>query len=148
MKYTVKKNKWNRFAFRFVGLVFMIVGLVNLIGFYFNLVVGKKIAAVICAALVGICIIYGGYLIKETFKLTAYDITYIFEEEFIRIIGKHKERILMYENIDDACIVVPTKDMDYVILQIKVKKIQYILPFINNVEYGQRICDFIEDKRK
>lgn len=148
MEYTVRKNKWNRFAFRFVGFVFVIVALSSIIAFIYSIKKGQKVYAALTGMLICACLAYGIYLIKETFKFQAYDIRYIFENDKIRLIGKHRERKILYKDIDDIGYVVPSPDMDYSIIQIKVKKNQYIIPYMNKSDKAQEMYKFLNEKVK
>lgn len=146
MEYTVKKNRYNRYAFRFVSIVFILVGIISIFGFYVNITRGQRLYAAITFVLIAVCICYGIYLIKETMKITAYDIKYSFESDIVRLTTKRGEKKLDYGDIYDIGIVVPSEDMDYVIVQIKTKKIQYVIPFINNSVYCYKIYDFLKSK--
>ncbi len=146
MQYKVKKNKYNRYAFRFAALIFVIVGIVSVFGFYINIKNGQRIYAAVTGVLIAVCVSYGVYLIKETCKITAYDIAYAFESDMIRMSTVRGERKLKYEDIDDIGLVVPSPDIDYIIIQIKTSKIQYVIPFIDNSQYGYKIYDFLKSK--
>ncbi len=146
MKYKVKKNKYNRYAFRFVSVVFIIIGIVSIYGMYANMKSGNKMYATVTGALIAVCVGYGGYLMKETFKVTAYDIAYVFESDLIRMTTVYGERKLSYEDVDNIGLVIPTPDADYIIIQILTKKVQYVIPFINNSEYGYKIYDLLKSK--
>lgn len=146
MQYKVKKNKYNRYAFRFAALIFVVVGIVSVFGFYINIKSGQKLYATVTGILIAVCVSYGVFLIKETFKITAYDITYFFESDLIRMSTMRGERKLKYEDVDDIGLVVPSPDIDYIIIQIKTPKLQYVIPFIDNSQYGYKIYDFLKNK--
>ena len=144
MNYTVRKNRYNRYAFRFVGLIFIIVGLVSIIAFKANVASGNRAYATITLLLVVVCVLYGIYLIKSTFRITSYDIKYSFQDNNIIMETKRGEKILDYSDIEDIGYVIPNPDIDYVIVQSKTKKIQHVLGFMNNAEYGKKIYDYLD----
>ena len=146
MEYRARKSKYNRFAYRFVGLVFVFVGITSVIAFWWNVQQGKRGYALIMAALIAVCVSYGIFLVKHTFRIQAYDINYHFEENQIRMDTIRGERILSYEDVSSCSMVIPSPDMDYILIQLETKKTQYILSFLDNAKQANSFYEYIHGK--
>lgn len=145
MEHTVKKNKANRVAMRFVACVFILVAVLR----FFVVVVSKENKNVIVTiVLCGGCLTYGIYLLCQTFKAQAYDITYIFGEKTITLKTHRRERTIGYDEITDLGYVVPNENMDYGIVQLYIGKEQYVLPFLGRSQVGNALYGMLKIKRE
>ena len=143
MEYTVRKSRANRIAMRMTGFFFFLVAVVRL-----AVVLWDKeehhvvLTMILCVGGFG----YGAFLILQTFKVQAYDITYQFGTEKIIIKTVRKEEAIHYGEISDLGYVVPNENMDYSILQIYIGKEQYVLPFMGKREVGEKLYQMLNTK--
>lgn len=145
MEHTVRKSKTNRLAMRFTAVFFMLVGIVSfavMIGH--NRGFGRLVLMILCAG----CITYGVFLLIQTFKPQAYDITYVFGEKQMTLKMHKKEKTYTYGEITELAYVVPNENMDYGVVQIHFGKNQYIIPFMGNRNVGEALYGMLEIKRK
>ncbi len=137
LQYTVKKNRTTRIAYRMVGVFFLAIGIAFVLlagmnrggtaGRIFKLAFGLALAA------------YGLMLVKASFRKSAFDLTYIFEDGQLVIRRKKKDYPVSYDKITNVNLVIPDPDMRYYVLKIDIGKEQFVLPFM-----GKRdMCDAI-----
>lgn len=89
MEYTVKKNGKNRIAMRITACLFLLVAIIR----FFVVVISKEngnriVTIILCAG----CMTYGIYLLRQTLKMQAYDITYIFGDKTLTLKMHRKEK--------------------------------------------------------
>ena len=141
LSYTVKKSKTARIGYRIIGTLFLLLGIAGMI-----LVWRLPAMRFLVIAVALIAGFYGVYLLKASFRLQAYDITYEFTEEHIKLKLHNGERILPYAEVTGLQWIEPSPDIDYFMIQIRSKKQQYVLHFRNNREYGQRIFNYLNER--
>ncbi len=141
LSYTVQKNKLNRYSYRAVGILFALVGV---LGFVLMWKIPKY--RFLVAAVGIIAILYGVYMIKASLRLQAYDITYHFIEEGIRLQTKRGEFLLPYDEIRGVQWIEPSPDMDYCMIQIRHTKRQYVLHFTNHRKFAERIFAYLQER--
>lgn len=130
VEYTVKKNKYNRYGFRGVGLLFIVLAVALV-----TLVVIFPIKGRIILGAIGIGgILYGAYLLRASFRKQAYDVKYQFTEEGINVVHRYGETLVTYDEVKGVNAMQPDPNMLYKILQIKTEKEQYVLSFEGNVQ--------------
>ena len=120
MQHTVKKNRATRIAYRMVGVFFVAIGAAFILlmikthgstgGRIFKLAFGLALAA------------YGLMLVKSSFRKSAFDLTYRFEDDEL-VIEKGRK----------------SYHTPYYILKIDIGKEQFVLPFSGKREK----CDAI-----
>lgn len=143
MEYTVKKNKRNRIAMRLTACLFLLVAIMRFI----VVIVSKEhkntlLTIVLCAG----CLSYGIYLLRQTLKRQAYDITYVFGDKTLTLKMHRKEMQVSYSEILDLGYVVPNENMDYSIIQMYIDKEQYVLPFMGKSEVGKALYGMLKLK--
>ncbi|MDE5778959.1 MAG: hypothetical protein K2I10_10720 [Lachnospiraceae bacterium] len=145
MKHTVKKNMQNRIAMRILACIFMLVAFASFAAkMTSENQSGRMLVLVLCAC----CLTYGIYLIRQTFKPQAYDITYIFGDKEM-ILQLHKKEIkVSYGEIVDLGYVVPNPNMDYSIIQIYIGKEQYVIPFMEKSNVGEALYGMLQLKKE
>ncbi len=145
MEYTVKKNSANRIAMRVLGIIFLLIAVAR-----FAVVVSSNehknviLTVILCAG----GITYGAYLIIQTMKAQAYDITYVFGDKTMTLKLHRREKKFDYREISDLGYVVPNENMDYSIVQIYIGKEQYLLPFVGKSEVGQALYGMLKIKKE
>lgn len=145
MKHTVKKNSKNRIAMRILACIFMLVAIASFtVKMASGNIRGRTLVLVLCAC----CLTYGIYLIRQTFKPQAYDITYIFGDKEMTL-QLHKGEIkISYGEILDLGYVVPNPNLDYCIIQIYIGKEQYVIPFVENSNVGEALYGMLKLKKE
>ena len=139
--YTVKKNKAGRISYRVVGIVFLALGVLGMV-----LVWRLPAMRFLVIAVAVMAIFYGLYLLKASLRQQAYDITYEFTEEHIKLNMHNKEKLLPYAEIKSIQWIEPSPDVDYVMIQINAGSQRYVLHFSNKREYGQQIYSYLQER--
>ncbi len=127
LEHTVKKRKATRVSYRIVGLIFMIVGVLLLVWG----LLGGGLRIVRAAIGLG-AVFYGFTLVKASFRTSAFDSTYVFEEEQIRIRQAKKDVLVPYFEVTNVNLVIPDPDMPYYLLKLDSKRGSFVLPFMGN----------------
>lgn len=145
MEYTVKKNKINRIAMRITACLFLLLAMLR----FAVVIVSKEqkntvLTVILCAG----CLTYGIYLLKQTLKAQAYDITYIFGDKTLTMRLHRSEKKISYAEISDLGYVVPNENMDYSIIQMYIEKEQYVLPFMGKSEVGKALYGMLKLKKE
>lgn len=138
LSYVVKKNKHGRWAFRGLGFIFAILGV---LGVVLTFRVQYMRFFVLAVALVAA--FYGFYLIKSSFRLQAYDITYEFTEEHVKIIHHRGQQIITYDCVEEAQYIEPSPDVDYVLIKLVTNERKYVLHFNNQKEFAKKIHAYL-----
>lgn len=89
---------------------------------------------------------YGIYLIRASLRQQAYDITYEFTEEHIKLKLHNGERILPYDEVTGVQWIEPSPDIDYFMIQIRTAKKQYVLHFTQKRAYGEKIYAYLNER--
>lgn len=145
MEHTVKKSRANRIAMRFTAVVFLLVGGLS----FYVLVSGKRqsgriLFMILCAG----CLVYGIYLLLQTFKPQAYDITYVFGNTQFTLKLHNKERVYSYGDITNLSYVIPNENMDYGVVQLYIGKEQFVIPFMGNSNVGEALYGMLKLKQQ
>lgn len=145
MEYTVRKNRINRIAMRFTACLFLAVAIARLV----MVIVSKEEmnilwTFILCAG--GLS--YGIYLMAQTLKKQAYDITYVFGDKTMTLKLHKQEKTISYDEITDLGYVVPNENMDYSLVQLYIGKEQYVLPFMGNSNVGEALYGMLKLKRE
>ena len=142
MKYTVKKNRKNRTAFRLLGAICLLVGALQIcmliIGYGRERIIGN----IICIFIM----LYGAYLFFSTFKKQYYDITYYFNDNDITIEHKYGKTIYSYEDVNDVSVVVPDEEMLCYMLHLKIKNDNFVIPFTFKKDLCEKIYNHINSR--
>ncbi len=140
LEHTVKKRKATRVAYRMVGFVFMIIG--GLLIWWAVSGGAKVIKAAIAIGAIG----YGFSLVKSSFRKAAYDSTYIFEDNAIRIKQAKREIIVPYEKVTNINLVIPDPNMPYYMLKIDKGTENFVLPFMGRRDKCDAIYELLLKK--
>lgn len=144
MEHTVRKNKRNRISMRITATIFILVALARVI----YLFVGEGSKNVVMTLLCVGCFLYGVYLMKQTFKPQAYDITYVFLDKTMILKMHKREKTISYGEITDLGYVVPNENLDYSLIQIYIGKEQFIIPFAGNTNVGEALYGMLKLKKE
>lgn len=139
MEVTVRKNKGTRIAYRMLGVLFSLAG----IGAFIAAFLIQRGIRVLLGLFGLIALYYGYYLVKMSFRKQAYDITYQFLEEGIRIMLHNGEVMLPYDEVLDVKLVIPDPDILYQVVQIKTKTEQYVLNFSGDEQRAKAVYEFV-----
>lgn len=124
MEHTVKKRKATRVSYRIVGIVFMLLG--ALLAYW---AIKGDSGRIIKSAIALAAIAYGFTLVKSSFRKSAFDATYVFEETQICVRQDRGETLIPYSEITNVNLVIPDPYMPYYILKLDSKKGSFVLPF-------------------
>ena len=127
MQQTVKKNRATRIAYRMVGVFFVVIGAaVILLMIKSHGSTGCRIFKLAFCLALGV---YGLVLVKSSYRKTAFDLTYHFEDDELIIEKGKKSYHTPYEKITNVNLVIPDPHLPYYILKIDIGKEQFVLPF-------------------
>lgn len=144
MEHTVKKSKSNRIALRSVAAIFLLIAVLRIV----VVVVSKEPTnRLVTIVLCGGCFLYGFYLLVETLKPQAYDITYVFLDKTFTMKMHRKEKNYSYRDITDLGYVIPNESLDYSVIQIYMGKEQFTIPFNGNSNVGKGLYGMLKLKR-
>ena len=141
LTYTVKKSKAGRIGYRVLGLMFLGLGILGIV-LSFKLATMKFVVLMVAM----MSMFYGVYLLRASFRLQAYDISYEFTEEHIKLRLHDGERIVPYDEVDDIQWVEPSPDIDYILIQIKIGKQQFVLHFSNKRPYAEKVYAYLLER--
>ena len=141
LTYTVKKSKAGRIGYRVLGLMFLGLGILGIV-LSFKLATMKFVVLMVAM----MSMFYGVYLLRASFRLQAYDISYEFTEEHIKLRLHNGERIVPYDEVDDIQWVEPSLDIDYILIQIKIGKQQFVLHFSNKRPYAEKVYAYLLER--
>lgn len=141
LQYTVKKSSTGRIGYRVLGAIFILLGGLG-IGLVWKIPYMKFLVIMVAA----VSIFYGIYLLKASFRLQAYDITYNFTEEHIKLQLHNGEKIIPYDEVLDVQWIEPSMDIDYILIQIKIKKKQFVLHFSNKRSYAEKVYAYLLER--
>ncbi len=145
MEHTVKKSKANRMALRSVAFIFLLVAVLRMV----VVVVSKEPTnRLVTVLLCGGCLVYGLYMLGNTLKPQAYDITYVFLDKTFTMKMHRKEKTYSYGDIRDLGYVIPNESLDYSIIQLYVGKEQYTIPFNGNCNVGEALYGMLKLKKE
>lgn len=141
LQYTVKKSKTTRIGYRVLGGIFLALGILGL-----ALVWRLSAMRFLVIAVAVVAAFYGIYLIRASLRLQAYDITYEFTEEHIKLKLRNGEKIVPYDEVDNVQWIEPTPDVDYILIQIKVGRQQFVLHFSNKRPYAEKVFAYLLER--
>lgn len=119
----VFKRKGTRIALRVVGTVFFALGIM----FMWWAMGGSYRIVKMLVAMTSLT--YSFYVIRGSFKSSAYDATYLFGNDVITILQKKGSRVIPYSAVTGYTIIEPDPEMKYYILKFDRGKESFIVPF-------------------
>lgn len=142
--YTVPKRRANRVSYRILGGVFAMVAILQLTLMTLNMI-DRKLLGLIFAFVLAV---YGLYLILASFRKTAFDITYRFDDNGMLVTHRYGQKQYTFEDIDFVTMVIPDATLIYYMLNIKAGKDVYVIPFTLKKDYCEAIYDFVNARLK
>lgn len=142
--YEVKKGRGNRVSYRILGTVFVIVAILQLITLIKGYAKHPMITAIFLTALG----IYGTYLIRNSFRKTAFDIIYRFDENGMKVTHHYGEKQYSFDDIEFITMVIADEFQIFYVLNIKAKKTVYTIPFTMKKDYCEKIYEFVNARIK
>lgn len=142
--YKVPKRKSNRITYRIMGSIFFLVAFAQ----FFMVAKGygnHKILTLIFALFLGS---YGIYLIAASFRKQAFDITYLFNEDGLKVTHRYGETQYSFEDIEFVTMVIADENMMFYVLNVKTKKDLYTIPFTMKGELCEKIYEFVNARIK
>lgn len=142
--YTVPKRKANRYAYRFLGFVFVLISVLQ----FYILLRGLAKHLMLTAIFAMLLFVYGGYLIIASFRKQAFDITYRFNEEGLTVFHHYGTHEYTFDDIDFITMVIADENMLFYLLNIKAGKHIYTIPFTMKRELCETIYEFVNSRIK
>ena len=141
-KYTVRKRRANRVAYRILGAIFILVAGLQT----FTLIAGYAKHAILTALFVTFVGMYGFYLFIMSFRKQAFDITYIFDDNGFTVEHKYGVTNYSFDEIRHVTMVIPDESMIFYILNIFTDKERYTISFMMQKELCEKIYDFMHER--
>lgn len=142
--YTVPKRRANRVSYRILGGVFTMVAILQLTLMTLNMI-DRKILGLLFAFVLAV---YGLYLIFASFRKTAFDITYRFDDNGMLVTHHYGQKQYTFDDIDFVTMVIPDATLIYYMLNIKAGKDVYVIPFTMKKDYCEAIYEFVNARIK
>lgn len=142
--YAVPKRRTNRISYRMLGLIFVLVSTLQFV----LLTAGKVKHMYLTMVFALVLMVYGLYLIYSSFRKTAFDITYRFDENGMLVTHHYGETQYSFDDIEFITMVIPDASMIFYMLNIKAKKAIYTIPFTMKKEYCEAIYEFVNARIK
>lgn len=140
--YEQKKRKQNRTAFRMVGILFFGLSLFRLI----SMVMGNSRHMILSMVFIAGGLGFGYYLIKESVKVSAYDITYELQDDKIIIQNKKGRYTYTYDEVEDLNFVRPDETLQIDVITFKIKQTSYAVSMIGKREFAEEFFHYIEKR--
>lgn len=140
--YSVKKNKRTRMTFRLFGLFLVSFALLMVV----PMIMGyehHKVFTVIISILFGM---YGIILIIHSYGKTSYDITYEFRQDDMLVKHRWGETVYRYEDFTDLSLITPDNPSVYSIINIRIGKESFIIPFSFKQEFCDKVYTFLNER--
>lgn len=142
--YAVQKRKSNRLTYRMLGIIFIVVAGLRLV----TLLQGYGKYLVLTGIFVTLIGMYGIYLFIMSFRKQAYDITYRFDENGMKVTHRYGETNYTFDDIDFITMVIADENQIFYMLNIKAKKDVYTIPFTMKKDYAEAIYEFVNSRIK
>lgn len=142
MVYEQKKRKQNRIAFRTVGALFFGFALVRLI----SIIMGNNQHIFLSTIFVAGGMGFGFYLIKESMRISAYNIKYELQEDKIIVHNKKGSFEYSYDDVEDLNLIHPDDVMQIDVITFKIKENSYAVSMIRKREFAEEFYDYIEKR--
>ena len=142
--YTVPKRKSNRITYRIMGAIFFLVAFAQ----FFLVASGYgryKLLTVLFALFLGS---YGIYLICASFRKQAFDITYLFNDEGLKVTHRYGETHYTFDDIEFVTMIIADENMMFYVLNVKTTKDIYSIPFTMKGELCEKIYEFVNARIK
>ena len=140
--YEQKKRKQNRIAFRMVGVLFFGFALFRLI----SMMMGNNNHIFLSSVFVAGGLGFGFYLVKESLRVSAYNIRYELQEDKIMIQNKKGTFTYSYDEIEDLNLIRPDDTMQIDVITFKVNQASYAVSMIGRREFAEDFFHYIEKR--
>ncbi|MBO4998514.1 MAG: hypothetical protein J6D02_10990 [Lachnospira sp.] len=138
MEYTSRRNGTYRCGIRCIGVVF-VIGAVAII--YHNIHSGITGLGAIGMAIALVFLLVGVAYVKQSFGISAYDLTYHILPEHLKLMTHRGEIIIRYEDITSVTINQPKVDMDYYMIHLLAGKYNLVMHVENAGELANQMYD-------
>lgn len=142
--YTVPKRRANRVSYRILGGVFTCVSVLQL----YLLTMGRIKHMFLTFIFAMLLLVYGLYLITSSFRKTAFDITYRFDDNGMLVTHHYGQKQYTFDDIEFITMVIPDAMLIYYMLNIKAGRDVYTIPFTMKKDYCEAIYEFVNNRLK
>ena len=125
-----------------VGVLFFGLSLFRLI----SMIMGSNSHMILSTVFVAGGLGFGYYLIKESFKVSAYDMKYELQEDKIIIQNKKGVFTYNYDEIEDLNFVRPDETMQIDVITFKIKQTSYAVSMIGKRKFAEDFYHYIEER--
>ena len=136
----VIKRKGTRIAYRIVGVLFVLAGVACMwwaMGGHYR--IPKAVVAIVLMA-------YGFYVIRASFRSSAYDAMYLFGQDVVTILQKKGSVVIPYEKVTGYTMIEPDPDLRYYIIKFDVDRQSYIVPFAGAKGKCDKVYNILREK--
>lgn len=137
--YTVPKRKYNRIAYRIMGLIFASISALQFVTIFRGLSNHMMLTGIFAFGLGS----YGLYLIMNSLRRQAFDITYTFSDEGIKVAHHYGETNYTYDKVEFITMIIPDESMMFYMLNLKAGKHLYSIPFTMKKELCEKIYEMV-----
>lgn len=89
---------------------------------------------------------FGYYMIKESLKISAYDIKYELNEDELVIHNKKGVFSYSYDQIEDLDYICPDETMQLDVITFKIKQTPYAISMIGKKEFAEEFFHYLEKR--
>ena len=140
--YTVPKRKYNRISYRIMGIIFTAICALQFAVIFKGIPHHIMLTGIFAFALGA----YGIYLIMSSLRRQAFDITYTFSEDGIKVAHHYGETNYNYDQVDFITMIIPDDSMLFYLLNLKAGKHIYTIPFTMKQELCETIYEFVNSR--
>ncbi len=140
--YTVNKRSANRISYRILGSVFFLIAVLQFVTMLKG-IIKHPMLTMMFMVLLGA---YGLYLIYSSFRQSAYDITYRFDDEGLTVTHRYGVTHYDFEQIEFVTMVLADEAGLFPILNVKAGRRAYVIPFTMKGELCARIYNFVNER--
>lgn len=136
----VVKKKSTRTAYRIVGIIFILAGIICMwwaMGGHYRML--KAVIAIVAMA-------YGFYMCRASFRSQAYDMTYLFGPDVVTILQRKGSKVIPYRSITGYTMIEPDPDLKYYIIKFDRGRESYIVPFAGSKGKCEAVYNILREK--
>ncbi len=137
--YTVPKRKYNRIAYRIMGFIFISISAIQFFTIFKGLSGHIMLTSLFAFGLGA----YGIYLVMSSLRKQAFDITYVFSDDGIKVVHHYGETNYTYDKVDFITMIIPDESMLFYMLNLKAGRDLYSIPFTMKQELCEKIYELV-----
>ena len=140
MEFTSRKKRSTRIGVRILGCLFCLGAVIYILRTFKHGISG---IAVVGLAIAFAFFVVGGMYLKQSFSVTAYDITYYVKPEYLELDTCRGRKRIDYKDIKDLSISQVSQGMDYYVIHILTPKYNLVIHILNEKEKAQNMYQLL-----